>query len=214
MKENILLVGGGGHCKACIDVIEAEDKFNIIGIVDKKEKSHQRVLGYEIIAYDSDLPKFVKERDNFLITIGQIKDPNRRRELFVFLKELKAEFPVVVAPSAYVSKHASVDEGTIVMHHAFINANADIGKNCIVNTAAIIEHDAKIGDHCHISTGSIINGECSIGSGSFIGSNSVIANNIFIAKYVIIGAGSVVVESIEESGVYTGTPVHKITDNG
>jgi len=213
MKENILLVGGGGHCKSCIDVIEVQAKFNIIGIVDKKEKPHQKILDYEIIAGDTELPKFVREKDNFLITIGQIKNSDRRKELFTFLKGLKSKFPVIVSPSAYVSERAFVDEGTIVMHRAFINANAYVGKNCIINTGTIIEHDAKIGDHCHISTGSIINGECNIGEGTFVGSNSVIANNVDIAKEVVIGAGSVVVKSIEKSGVYVGIPAREVSVN-
>ena len=38
MKKNIILIGGGGHCKSCIDVIEAEDKFEIAGIVDNDTK--------------------------------------------------------------------------------------------------------------------------------------------------------------------------------
>ncbi len=37
-KENIILVGGGGHCKSCIDVIEQENSFSIVGIVDISEK--------------------------------------------------------------------------------------------------------------------------------------------------------------------------------
>ncbi len=35
MKE-IILVGGGGHCKSVIDVIEQEAKYKIAGIIDKK----------------------------------------------------------------------------------------------------------------------------------------------------------------------------------
>ena len=35
--KDILLIGGGGHCKAVIDVIEQEGQFNIIGIIDKTE---------------------------------------------------------------------------------------------------------------------------------------------------------------------------------
>ena len=30
-----ILIGGGGHCKSVIDVIEQEAKFEIAGIVDK-----------------------------------------------------------------------------------------------------------------------------------------------------------------------------------
>ena len=35
MKE-ILLIGGGGHCKSVIDVIEHEGEFQIIGIIETK----------------------------------------------------------------------------------------------------------------------------------------------------------------------------------
>ena len=36
MKE-IILIGGGGHCKSVIDVIEQEGQFKIVGIVDRPE---------------------------------------------------------------------------------------------------------------------------------------------------------------------------------
>ena len=29
--RDIILIGGGGHCKSCIDVIEMTNKYNIIG---------------------------------------------------------------------------------------------------------------------------------------------------------------------------------------
>ncbi len=45
MKPRIVLIGGGGHCKSCIDVIEQEDKYSIAGIVDVMEKLHQKILG-------------------------------------------------------------------------------------------------------------------------------------------------------------------------
>lgn len=39
MKQpEIILIGGGGHCKACIDVIETERKYRIAGIIDIPEK--------------------------------------------------------------------------------------------------------------------------------------------------------------------------------
>ena len=34
-KKKIILVGSGGHAEACIDVIESEKKFKILGLVDK-----------------------------------------------------------------------------------------------------------------------------------------------------------------------------------
>ena len=171
-EKKIILVGAGGHCKSCIDVIEQAGTFQIAGIVDVPEKLHQEILGYEITATDDDLPHLVNEYENFLITLGQIKSPEKRIRIFQTLKNLGAKFPVIISPLAYVSIHAQVEDGTIVMHHALINAGAHIGKNCIINTKALVEHDAVICDHCHIATGAIINGGVKAGSGIFFGSNA------------------------------------------
>jgi len=44
MKE-LLLIGGGGHCKSIIDVIEEEGSFSIAGIIDKSDLLGETVLG-------------------------------------------------------------------------------------------------------------------------------------------------------------------------
>ena len=173
MKEKIILIGGGGHCKSCIDVIEQEGHFTIAGIVDMLEKKQHNVLGYPVIGTEADLAELIKTFPNVLITLGQIKSPTRRMELFKDLMQIGARFPVIQSPLAYVSHHAYAANGTIIMHHALINAGARVGRNCIINTKALVEHDAIIEDHCHISTGAIVNGGVTIGSGSFFGSGAV-----------------------------------------
>ena len=35
--NNLILIGGGGHAKACYDVILLENKFNVVGYLDKSE---------------------------------------------------------------------------------------------------------------------------------------------------------------------------------
>ncbi|MCG6533546.1 MAG: NeuD/PglB/VioB family sugar acetyltransferase [Syntrophales bacterium LBB04] len=192
MKEKIILISGGGHCRACIDVIEQEGRFIIAGIVDAPEKKQLNVLGYPIIGSDTDLPELIKTFPNVLITLGQIKSPNRRMELFNDLMYMGARFPVIQSPIAYVSPHACIDDGTIIMHHALINAGVKIGRNCIINTKALVEHDAVIEDHCHVSTGAVINGGVKIGSGSFFGSGAVAAENSSIHPSSFIKADSLI----------------------
>jgi sugar O-acyltransferase (sialic acid O-acetyltransferase NeuD family) len=196
MQSRIVLIGGGGHCKSCIDVIEAENRFEIAGIVDVREKLGTRVLGYEVLATDDDLPRLVGDYQHFLITIGQMKNADTRVEKFECLKRLGASFPVIVSPRAHLSKHAAVNEGTVLMHNVIVNAGAVVGRNCIINTAAIIEHDVVIEDHCHISTGSTINGGTVIRKRTFFGSNSVAKEAIEIGERCIIGAGMSVMASI------------------
>lgn len=199
--KKIILLGGGGHCKSCIDVVETENSFRIAGIVDVKEKLHQKVLDYEIIASDEDLLALAKEYKFFLITIGQIKSPERRIEKFEYLKKLGATFPVIISPIAHVSKHSSIGAGTIIMHNAVVNAGATIGENCVINTGAIIEHDAIIGDHCHISTGAIINGGTIIKEKTFFGSNSMAREYIEIGENSLIGGGISVKRSVNPNSV-------------
>ena len=189
MKSELILIAGGGHCKSCIDVIERQGKYRVAGIVDIYEKKGQHVLGYEVIGCDDQLPELSRQYSNFLITIGQIKNPAKRVALFDRLAKRKACFPIIVSPYAYIFSYTKIGEGTIVMHGAVVNAGAVIGKNCIINTSAVIEHDAVIGDHCHISTSSVVNGGVKIGNQSFVGSNTVIREYIEIGENSVIGAG-------------------------
>jgi sugar O-acyltransferase (sialic acid O-acetyltransferase NeuD family) len=191
-KENIILIGGGGHCKSCIDVIEQEGKYSIAGIIDIPANLGNKILGYEIIGNDNDLPAIAKEFNYFLITIGQIRSVEKRIKLFEKIKGLKINIPFIISPYAYISKHSVICEGTIIMHHALINANAVIGSNCIINSKSLIEHDAIIGDHCHISTGAIVNGGAKINNGTFFGSGAVCKENIEIPENSFIKANSIV----------------------
>ena len=210
MKESIVLIGGGGHCKSCIDVIESENRFQIAGILDRPENQGKEVSGYPIIGVDDDIPELAGTHKNFLITMGHIQSPKFRIEMYSYLKKLGVQLPVIISPLAYVSKRASIGEGSIVMHHVIVNTEARIGVNCILNSGALIEHEATVGDHCHISTRALLNGQNSIGSRCFIGSNTVLANNISIHDDTLVSAGSVVLRSIEKPGTYIGNPLRKI----
>jgi len=192
MKNDLLLIGGGGHCKSCIDVIEEGGQYRIVGIVDMVAKLHHKVLGYEVIGVDEDLPNLVQEYGNCLITVGQIKTAEERIRLFDTLKALDASLPVIVSPHAFVSSHARIAEGTVVMHHALVNAGASVGRNCIINTKALVEHDAYIADHCHIATAAVVNGGVRIATASFFGSGAVSREYIEIGERSVIGCNETV----------------------
>lgn len=203
-KKNLILVGGGGHCKSVIDVAESAG-YDILGILDMPEEVGKSVLGYKVVGTDDDIPQFV-DKAEFVVTVGFIKNPAIRIRIFEKIKEAGGRLATLVASTARVSKHAEVGEGTVVMHHAFVNAGAKIGRNCIINTFSNIEHDALVGDQCHISTGTMVNGDCKIGERVFVGSQSVLANGISIGDDIIVGAGSLVRKSISVKGIYSGNP--------
>lgn len=191
MKISIILVGGGGHCRSCIDVIEATDFYKISGILDVQERVGEMLLGYPIIGTDMDMERLADEGHLFLITLGQVGTSEGRKRLYARLQKLNAGLATVISPRAYVSVHASVEEGSIVMHDAVVNASARIGRNCIINTRALVEHDAEVADHCHLATGAIVNGGARVETGSFIGSNAVVRENALTGAGAFVKAGSV-----------------------
>ena len=204
MEKPLILVGGGGHCKSVLEAAESAG-YSILGVLDMPEEVGKEILSTRVIGTDDDIPAYV-DKAEFVITVGFIKNPATRIKLYNKIKESGGKFATIIASTAYVSKNATVGEGTVVMHHAFVNAGAEVGNNVILNTFTNIEHDAVIGDQCHISTGTMVNGDCKVGERCFIGSQSVLANGISVGDDIIVGAGSLVRKSIKEKGIYSGNP--------
>ena len=200
----LILIGGGGHCKSVIEAAESAG-YSILGILDRPELVGKEVLSAKVIGTDDDIPNFV-DKAEFVITVGFILNPAIRIKLYKKVKETGGTLATIIASTAYVSKYATIGEGTVVMHNVFVNAGAKVGNNVILNTFTNIEHDAMIGDQCHISTGTMVNGDCKIGNNCFVGSQSVLANGITIGDDIIIGAGSFVRKSINIKGIYSGNP--------
>ncbi|MBC7428149.1 MAG: NeuD/PglB/VioB family sugar acetyltransferase [Bacteriovorax sp.] len=188
--KNIFLIGGGGHCHSCIDVIEQEQVYLIKGIFDVKENIGKTVMGYPIVGCDEDLKNFISPDHFFLITLGQIKSADLRVKIANELKVLNAMLATVVSPRAYVSKHASIGEGTIILHSALVNSNVKIGTHCIINSQALVEHDSIISNFCHVSTAAIVNGNCKIERESFVGSNCVLREGSIVTEKSVLRAGS------------------------
>ena len=191
--KSLILVGGGGHARACAGVINTTKKFNIIGYTDMKKS--KGMSAYNYLGTDDVLADHIK-KSSFIITIGQIKSYTKRKELFNYLKKNNANIISVESINSYVSKGSNIGIGTIIMHGSIVQVDVEIGENCIINDKALIEHDVTIGDNCHISTGSIINGNVTIGNGVFIGSGAVIKNGVTITDNCVIGMGVILKENI------------------
>jgi hypothetical protein len=121
-QELILLLGAGGHAHARIDLIEQEGRFIVAGLVGLLHEVGSRILGYSVLGMDTDLPSLLSYYAYALVTVGQIKIPEPRIHLFDLLKQNGISLPVIVLPRAYVSPHATLGEGTIIMHGAVVNA--------------------------------------------------------------------------------------------
>jgi len=196
MSKGIILVGAGGHCRSCIDVIESKKEYSIKYLFDANFPEIKKVYNYEVAGKDEDITRFIPEINYAFVTVGQIKNYEPRYRIYKLLKEYGFSIPVIASKFAFVSKRAFINDGTVVMHGAVVNGNSEIGENSIINSLSLIEHDVRIGNNCHISTGARINGSSIIGDNCFIGSGSIIYQDIIIQPGTIIPAGSVIKNNI------------------
>jgi sugar O-acyltransferase (sialic acid O-acetyltransferase NeuD family) len=210
---NLILVGGGGHCLSCIEVIKSIPRWSVMGIIDSPEKVGSTLNGLPVLGSDKDTAALAAKCPRMMITVGHVRSAAVRKRLFAMTREAGVVFPIIVASTAYVAESAEVGAGTIVMHRAFINAGAKVGENTILNTGCTVEHDATVGRHCHVSTGSIINGGCVVGDECLIGSGAIIRQCVRIVDHCVVGAGAVVVDDLVEPGTYVGCPARKIGKN-
>lgn len=204
-RPRLILIGAGGHAHACIDVIEKHGGYQIAGLVGRPNEMHAKHFDYDVIATDKELAALSKTHHYAFITVGQIQTPDHRIRLYQRVTELGFQLPVIISPTAYVSRHATIGAGTIVMHGAIINAGANVGNNCIINSRALVEHDSMVEDHCHISTGAILNGYVSVGAGSFVGSGSMVIQGVTLGQRSVVGMGLAVRQNQVEYARFMGT---------
>lgn len=204
----MVLIGGGGHCRACLDVIETTE-YEVAGIVDPSVSS-MGAYNYPILGDDSFVAENIDKYRTYFLAIGQTGLPLTRIRVFEKLESLPINFASILSGLSYVSEKALVGDGSVVMHGAMINTGSRIGHHNIVNSKALIEHDVSTGDFCHFSTASVVNGGCEIGNNVFIGSGCIVFNNLTITDDVVVGGGSVVNKSILEPGKYVGSPARKV----
>ena len=54
-RRGVVILGAGGHAKSCIDVIEMQNEFRIVGLVGYKNEINTKIFGYDVIASDESL---------------------------------------------------------------------------------------------------------------------------------------------------------------
>lgn len=199
----IVLAGAGGHALACIDVIERGKAFEIAGLVGVRDEVGSYRLGYSVFASDDDLPVPTEDIRHAIVGVGQIRSPDSRVKLFSMLRDSGYQLPVIVSPGAWVSPHAKIGAGTIVMHGVVVNADTHIGENCILNSGCLLEHGVRVGNHCHISTHAVVNGDVEVGDGTMIGSGCRIKDGVRIGERSLLGIGTTIFSDVAAGTIVT-----------
>ena len=195
--DKIVLVGGGGHCKVIIEILQLLKSYKIAGVCDNVCGS---VLGVPILGNDDILSDLHDSGiKNAFIAMGAIGNADKRRDIATKLLEYGFILPNIIHPTAVVSPTAVFGFGNFIGPNVVVNSSSKIGNCCIVNTAAIVEHDCQIGDFVHIAPMATICGGAVISDCVHIGPNATVLEYKKVANHAMVGAGSIVTKDIKEA---------------
>ncbi len=188
--ESIALVGGGGHAKVVLGILNKINRYRVVGYTDLKNTGY--LSGITYLGDDHSLIAAAMELGsmNLVLAVGQTGLGTPRSELWSELGRLRFAFPAVVSPDAIINQGVAIGEAVVVMDGAVINGGATIGRGAIVNTNSTIEHDVSLGDWVHVAPGATVCGGARIGRLSMVGAGATIIPGIRIAEGCVIGAGA------------------------
>jgi UDP-perosamine 4-acetyltransferase len=196
------MIGGGGHAKVVIEILQSMSVYEIVGYVDRK--SGTPVLGCCFLGTDELLPHLLREgiTDAF-VALG---DNAMRLELAESVAAQGFEMPSAVSPAAAISPSARIGRGVAIMSGVAINACAAIEDYAIINTRASIDHDSIVGKAAHVAPGAAICGNVSIGELALIGAGVSIIPDITVGARAKVGAGAAVLCDVPADAIAVGVP--------
>jgi sugar O-acyltransferase (sialic acid O-acetyltransferase NeuD family) len=204
--DAIALIGGGGHARVVLGILNKLNRYRVIGYTD--EKNTGSLTGISYLGNDENLAPVAAANDplNAVLAVGQTGLGTQRCRLWSQLTGVRLLFPSVISPDAVVNDGVTASEAVVVMDGAVINCGAMVGRGAIVNTNSTIEHDVLLGDWVHVAPGATVCGGSEIGRFSMVGAGATIIQGVKIVEGCLIGAGATVVKDLKEAGIYAGCP--------
>lgn len=206
MKQEIIMVGAGGHAKVCIELLRAmgEEVSYCIG----QEDSPTHCLAVPVLKGDSHLQR-LREQGYSRIFIAIGSNSLRERLAETAIKE-GYQLINAISPHALISPSVQLGQGIAIMAGVVINAEAVIEDLAILNTGATIDHDCQIGKAAHLAPQCALAGNVIVGRQTLIGAGATVIPKIKIGEEVRIGAGAVIIKDISSEATAVGVPARII----
>ena len=201
--KRLLIIGAGGHGKVVADTAEENGCWDDIAFLDDRFPAIQKINQRPVVGSFDACSSMLDDYSTIAMGIGE---NSLRVELLLRLKSLGFAVPPIIHPTAFISRHAKLGEGCVVLPKAVLNANSIVGIGGIINTGAIVEHDCVLGCGVHISPGTTLSGGVRVGDFSFLGTGTLVIPMITIGCHVISGAGTVIIRDVPDNVKIVGVP--------
>lgn len=205
--KNLVLIGGGNQAHYTIDIIEKENKYNIVGIIDSIHEIGSERFGYKILGRQEKIQEIIEE---YNIEVGIISIGDNWSRYYVYDQIIKKipnfKFVNAIHPSVIIGNDVKLGFGIVAMAGCIFNPKSIIGNFTFFATGAQVEHDCFISEFASISAGSITGGFVKVGKFSAITLGVTIMDRVEIGENTVVGSGSLVVKSLPNNVLVYGNP--------
>jgi sugar O-acyltransferase (sialic acid O-acetyltransferase NeuD family) len=208
VRPLVFLSAGGTSADVLgfVDDLNAQElRFDPIGFLDDAAaKQGTTFCGLPVLGTLPDVTKFPGVQ--FVNCLGSPANYWLRGQVADALGLAPQRFATLVHPSAVISRHSSIGDGTIVYPYAFIGSATRLGRQTLVMSHASINHEVIIGEFAIIASGAVILGKVTLGAHSYIGAGASVRQGLSVGERSLIGMGSVVVEDVGPDSIAMGIP--------
>lgn len=199
---DVLLWGGGGHAKVCIEIIRAAGTHTIYGIVDRGLAVGTSILGVPVLASDDALEKIrIYGVEAAVLGIGAVQSHRTRWDMLRRLQTAGYRLPNLVHPAAAIASDVKMGAANVIFPHATVSADVVIGDGCILNSGSVISHDCRLGNNVHLAPGALLAGGVEIGDNTLIGMASAVFLYKKIGRDVRINNGVIVDSDVPDGAI-------------
>jgi sugar O-acyltransferase (sialic acid O-acetyltransferase NeuD family) len=204
----LLIAGAGGHGRVVAEAALASRAFSSAAFLDDRfPMGGATIEEWPILGSLDQLEELSSTFQAFAAGIG---DPALRISLLGRARKSGLRCAPIIHPTASVSTHCSIGEGTVVIAGACINVGVRIGEACIINTGASVDHDCVLAEAVHICPGAHLAGDVQIGPRTWFGIGAVARQGIRIGADAAIGAGAVVIRDVPDNATVAGNPAREL----
>jgi UDP-perosamine 4-acetyltransferase len=206
--RSVLLVGGGGHARVCVEALRDVNGIHVVGCVSS-DGAGVDGLPVPMVGRDTELLEAAQRcgATHAFVAIGR----NATRAALLDRCRV-AGLGLVNAISRFsmLSPDIEFGMGVAILPGAVVNAACRLADGVIVNTNASVDHDCVLDEAVHIAPGATLGGAVRVGARTLVGLGARVIPGVTIGSDVVVGAGAVVLRDVADGLTVTGVPARPV----
>ena len=198
--SNLIIVGAGGHALSVGDAALSAG-WTVVGFYSPDGAGPASILG----PVSSSLDALDLSEAAFALGIGT----NHLRQTVaedISQRFAQTEILSVVHATAWVSPHATVHPGAVILAHTSVGPGSTVGRGALLNTGASLDHESSLGKYASLGPGARTGGNVSVGERTMIGIQAGIVHGVRVGSDCVVGGHSFVNSDLDSNIVAWGTP--------